>query len=147
MTAQLVRRTRLPAEPASPATARSVVNAAVTEAGLTDVLDEALLLTTELCTNGVVHAGTDLELEIVTTVDSITVTVVDFRADSRPRMRRRQDSLDTELAERGRGLLLVDKLAAAWGTLRVDGGKGVWFRLDLPASPIEVPSAEASGRP
>ncbi|MFD6890717.1 SpoIIE family protein phosphatase [Streptomyces sp. NPDC059957] len=37
-------------------------------------------------------------------------------------------------AESGRGLLLVDSLAEAWGTLPTAEGKAVWFSLPLPAS-------------
>ena len=49
----LARRVRLPADRRTPAAARAVVRAILAEAGLTDLLDEALLLTTELATNGV----------------------------------------------------------------------------------------------
>src|SRR5690606_2679096 len=56
------RRLRLPADDRSPATARAAVRTVLTEAGLTEPLDETLLLTTELATNGVVHDGTGLNL-------------------------------------------------------------------------------------
>jgi len=31
--------------------------------------------------------------------------------------------------ERGRGLRVIDELAADWGVNRLAGGKTVWFRL------------------
>lgn len=103
------------------------------EAGLTEVLDEALLLTTELSTNGVIHAGTDLELEIVADTDSLTVCVMDFRTGPLPANARvSMSGGGTDLDERGRGLLLVDRLASRWGTVHHPGGKGVWFRLNRP---------------
>lgn len=74
----LARRVRLPADRRTPAAARAVVRAILAEAQLNDLLDEALLLTTELATNGVMHAGTDLDIEVSADGDGLTVTVTDF---------------------------------------------------------------------
>jgi phosphoserine phosphatase RsbU/P len=152
VSATVVRRVRLPADRRTPAAARDVVRAALTEAALTEVLDEALLLTTELTTNGVVHAGTDIDLEVVAEGDEVTVTVTDF-AEGLP-TRTTPDGV--ELAESGRGMLLVDHFATSWGTTHQPSGKGVWFRLcrdTLPADddeelsaavpPVGAPSAAA----
>jgi phosphoserine phosphatase RsbU/P len=79
VTAPVVRRLHLAAVLGSPALARAAVEDAVRSAGLADLRDEALLLTTELVTNGVIHAGTDLELEIVADLDAISVMVLDGR--------------------------------------------------------------------
>ncbi len=95
------------------------------EAALTDLINEALLLTTELVTNGVVHARTDVELDIVAEPDELMVTVTDF-ADGLPT---RMTPNGVELAEGGRGMLLVDHFATSWGTVHHASGKGVWFRL------------------
>ncbi len=125
VSATVVRRVRLPADRRTPAAAREVVRAALTEAALTDVLDEALLLTTELTTNGVVHAGTDIDLEVVADGEEVTVTVTDF-AEGLPT---RTTPNGVELAESGRGMVLVDHFATSWGTTHQPSGKGVWFRL------------------
>ena len=102
---------------------------------LTGVLDEALLLTTELVTNGVVHAGTELEIEIIAGVDALSVMVLDRRCG--PLSLTGWDATTPgptpESTERGRGLLLVDRLADRWGTLHHSGGKGVWFQLERPS--------------
>src|SRR5205814_655240 len=158
LTAQLLRRARLPADHSSPGLARAAVRSVVTEAGLTEVLDEALLLTTELATNAVLHARTDMDIEITADGDSLTVTVMDYHhgpithhhwPSRRAATPRPVDQLD----ERGRGLLLVDQLATYWGTLHHPDGKGVWFRLErltagaarsnspVPTSPAPVGSA------
>src|SRR5262249_28241550 len=47
VTTQVVRRIRLPADHSSPGAARAAVRAVAAEAGLAELLDEALLLTTE----------------------------------------------------------------------------------------------------
>ena len=74
---KVVRRLRLPADRRTPAVARAIVRSVLAEAQLEGLLDAALLLTTELSTNAVVHAGTDLELEAVADPDGLTVTVTD----------------------------------------------------------------------
>src|SRR5690242_18969003 len=50
-----------------------------------------------------------------------------------------------DLAERGRGLQLVDVLAAAWGTLHFADGKGVWFRLDVPPATFDTATEPVLG--
>ncbi|GAA0814202.1 SpoIIE family protein phosphatase [Spirilliplanes yamanashiensis] len=132
-TAEFVRRVRLPNDRRTPAAARAVVRSVVEEAVLHELLNEALLLTTELSTNAVVHAGTDLDIEVVGDPDGLTVTVTDFAPGPVEQLAvgPRNDSADIgEVSERGRGLLLVDHFASRWGTVHSAAGKGVWFRLD-----------------
>ena len=133
-----VRRVRLPADRRTPATARAVVRSVLSEAALDELINEALLLTTELSTNAVVHAGTELIIEVVADPVGLTVTVTDFAAGpienvaALPRNERQNIS---EVSERGRGLLLVDHFASRWGTTHLRTGKGVWFRLDRHGTP------------
>ncbi|MFC7549216.1 SpoIIE family protein phosphatase [Plantactinospora sp. GCM10030261] len=160
-----VRRVRLPADRRTPATARALVRSVLTEAHLDELLNEALLLTTELTTNAVEHARTELDIEVVADQTGLNVLVSDFAAGpiddvtARPR----NDSVDiSQVSERGRGLLLVDHFASRWGTTHMPTGKGVWFHLDrktrpavsLPVAgpppigggtPMPVPSAGAMG--
>jgi serine phosphatase RsbU (regulator of sigma subunit)/anti-sigma regulatory factor (Ser/Thr protein kinase) len=128
-----VRRVRLPADRRTPAAARALVRSVLTEVGLEELLNEALLLTTELSTNAIEHARTELDIEVVADRSGLTVTVSDFAAGpiddvtARPR----NDLTDiSQVSERGRGLLLVDHFASRWGTTHQATGKGVWFRLD-----------------
>ena len=78
MPGPIVRRLRLPPADTSPAAARGAVSAVLDEAGLKALRPEALLLTSELVTNGVIHARTDIEVEIVAEPDGVRVTVTDF---------------------------------------------------------------------
>jgi anti-sigma regulatory factor (Ser/Thr protein kinase) len=92
----------------------------------------AELLTSELVTNALVH--TDAGAEVTATVvddrdrdgatDRLRVEVRDFVA-RRPRPRRPGGE-----STHGRGLLLVQTLADAWGVRTQGAGKVVWFELD-----------------
>ena len=98
-----------------------------------DLLDDVQLLVSELVTNAVVHAGSDVEIAVRLLSDVVRIEVVDRSptTDLRPRDPRAD-------AESGRGLLLVETLASAWGVEPLDHGKSVWFevpRLDR-AGPV-----------
>lgn len=85
----------------------------------------AELLTSELVTNALVH--TDREAELTATVGprGLRVEVRDFVA-RRPKLR-------VPIADdgtHGRGLVLVQSLADAWGVMTRGTGKVVWFELD-----------------
>ena len=141
MSGRVVRRVRLPVDQRSPAAARELVRAAVADAGLPHLLDEALLLTTEISTNGVVHARTELDLEIHADPTGLTVMVTDFRSGAPAiRMRAGTPHEAPDLAEHGRGLLLVDRIAASWGTTHQGEAKGVWFRLN--GTPLGNPDGD-----
>jgi serine phosphatase RsbU (regulator of sigma subunit)/anti-sigma regulatory factor (Ser/Thr protein kinase) len=124
----VVRRIRLPADRRTPAAARALVRSVLSEADLTGLLDEALLLTTELSTNGVLHAGTDIDLEVVADDGELTVTVIDYSTGT-PAVATSRAQGGLDVPERGRGLFLVDHFATAWGVTHHASGKGVWFRL------------------
>lgn len=153
-----VRRVRLPADRRTPAAARALVRSVLAEADLHELLNEALLLTTELTTNAVEHARTELDIEVEADPAGLTVTVTDFASGPVDELMvgvRNTTSDITEVAERGRGLLLVDHFASRWGTTYLPTGKGVWFRLDRPdlaptsrpaeARPVLTTSAPSDG--
>ena len=88
-----------------------------------DTQDSLLLLTSELVTNAVLHARTEIELGITIGDDSIVVTVHDLDL-ARPE----QDPYASR--EGGWGLGLVSALAES-SAMHTDpeGGKVAWFRL------------------
>ncbi|MBQ1026242.1 SpoIIE family protein phosphatase [Micromonospora sp. C95] len=154
-----VRRVRLPADRRTPAAARAVVRSVLAEADLDELLNEALLLTTELSTNAVEHARTELDIEVTADQAGLTVTVSDFAAGPVDELTVGVRNLATdiaEVAERGRGLLLVDHFASRWGTTYLRTGKGVWFRLDrsdrrgkgptTPAPPASAAQPDGTGQ-
>lgn len=84
--------------------------------------DTVELLVSELVTNAVLHAEGDPELTIRDLGDRIRVEV----SDTSPR----PPQIDPPNLTGGRGLQLVDTLAARWGTDRRPAGKTVWFEVD-----------------
>jgi anti-sigma regulatory factor (Ser/Thr protein kinase) len=93
--------------------------------GRQDVVEAAELLTNELVTNSILHAGTDIVVEATHEPNVIRIEVSDF---DRGDVARRRGALDDE---RGRGLELVDALARSWGVVRRPSGKTVWFEVGI----------------
>ncbi|GAA2006059.1 PAS domain S-box protein [Catenulispora subtropica] len=90
-----------------------------------DTRDTIELLTSELLTNAVRHGrGTGaVTLRLLCFHDRLTVEVTDH-SSREPRARRAGVG-----DESGRGLMLVEALAQAWGTRPTGGGKTVWFTV------------------
>ena len=95
-------------------------------AGLEVMLDDALLLVSELVTNAVVHAGTELELRIDIAPGQARIEVIDHGPGLPVRLGNPEDT-----REYGRGIFLLDALAQEWGTRHFAGGKSVWFVLGV----------------
>lgn len=145
-------------DPVAAREAREFVAATCREWQLLDNVDTVSLLTSELVTNGVLHARTPLEVDLVTDDRGLLVEVhdsdprppsprghrVNLLADIDEVLSRLDDTLSlTTVDERhtalavgpagaigaGRGLLLVEALADEWGVELAADGKAVWFRL------------------
>lgn len=109
-------------EPRNVSLARHWVGSRLPEWSRPELCDEILLLVSELVTNGVVHARTQLQVGIAVTSDDILVGVHDLDLGH-------QEAPGPE-REGGWGLRLVDELASDWGRTRhAGGGKTVWFRV------------------
>lgn len=145
-----VRRVRLPADRRTPAAARAVVRSVLAEAHLDELLNEALLLTTELSTNAILHAGTELDIEVTASETGLTVMVTDFATGPANHIAVGIPNEQTDISvvsERGRGLLLVDHFASRWGTTHDRTGKAVWFHLDRHNEPIVAGVGRAARQP
>jgi anti-sigma regulatory factor (Ser/Thr protein kinase) len=118
-------RLELPPEPTSPRRARHFVTTTLVAAGHDDLVDVATLLVTELVTNAVLHARTDLEVEIADDEGEAGLRFAVYdRSPALPRERHNSLSAAT-----GRGLRLVDTLSGGWHADRTADGKRVWFDL------------------
>ncbi|MDX2596392.1 MULTISPECIES: ATP-binding protein [Streptomyces] len=89
----------------------------------------AELLASELVTNALVHTDADAVLIAVVSARGLRVEVRDF-VSRRPLLRVPDLTEDTH----GRGLLLVQSLADAWGVRPHGVGKSVWFELGAEAA-------------
>jgi len=96
-----------------------------------DVLDEALLLVSELVTNAVVHAGTRTEVTAQLLDGAVRVDVEDHHPS---RLLPPIPIPAREDQEGGRGLYLSAAVSSAWGVEYTRVAKVVWFRLDLSGS-------------
>ncbi|NUS15728.1 MAG: ATP-binding protein, partial [Streptomyces sp.] len=108
------------------------------------LLDDGTLLVSELVTNAVVHAGTNVELECrLDTAGSPPGMVIEV-SDGHPSRVLRDGAGDGDgTSEGGRGLHLVAALSDAWGITYRRDRKTVWCRFDLaPGEDAACPPAE-----
>ncbi len=152
--------TRLPPEPGSAAVSRHFVAHTLRSWSLHPLLDDAQLATSELVTNAVLHAGTPLMLSISSDNGSVEIAVFDG-SPTLPTVRPHRPDLASDLVTAaaaeaalgttvddrdprvhvgssgsvagGRGLLMVEAIAADWGASALSDGKAVWIRTPVPA--------------
>ncbi|MGW5822255.1 GAF domain-containing protein [Streptomyces noursei] len=178
---ETVSRTGLPANQLAAAGARRFVRTLLTEraaapdaapgaAAITpDLIDQAVLLVSELVTNAVMYAGTDIDVvcrleygcgpaegdarrpAAARTADRpgpATVAVVLEVSDRHP-SRVVRGGVDARSGEPGFGLQLVSALAESWGVTYRKSTKTVWFRLEategVPGAPPAGPARHPHG--
>ncbi|WP_193241471.1 ATP-binding SpoIIE family protein phosphatase [Streptomyces phaeolivaceus] len=141
----------LPGGPLAPGAARRFMGAALAEwaelelpgaAALSArLVEDALVVVSELVTNAVVHAGTDVDLlcrlgrDDPTDAGWLLVEVSDHHPSREVREEGAERPYLVErpygAAEYGRGLRLVAALSEAWGITYRTGVKTVWARLSV----------------
>jgi DNA-binding NarL/FixJ family response regulator len=114
----------LEASTSSARLARRFVDEVLSRWRCEQLLDDVQLLVSELVTNAVVHAGSEVEVAVRLLADSVRIEVVDRAPASSLR-----PSAPSDESESGRGLLLVETIASAWGVEALDDGKSVWFEI------------------
>jgi anti-sigma regulatory factor (Ser/Thr protein kinase) len=133
-------RLELPATPAAASVARLFVRCLCEEWGVGVVADVAELLSSELVTNAVLHAQSNIELEAARTSKALRVDVRDAGVG---RVEPEASPAPSE-AEGGRGLSIVASLANSWGVEESANGKSVWFSLCTPADEGPGPAGKRS---
>ncbi|MFI9201536.1 ATP-binding protein [Streptomyces sp. NPDC053048] len=126
------RAVSLPSSPRSVAAARRFAGGLLAEWGLEELTGDAVLLLSEIVTNAIVHvpAGSgDVELVLSRTQGHLVAQVTDGGGRLPRCARVGPDS------ENGRGMWLVEQIAAQWGHHASHTGTTVWFALALPAAP------------
>ncbi|WP_240980836.1 MULTISPECIES: SpoIIE family protein phosphatase [unclassified Streptomyces] len=138
-------RAALNGSPLAPGAARGLLRAAFQEwtglglpgaERLTDRLaHDAMVVLSELVTNAVVHAGTDVELvcRLEPETGAVVVEVCDHHPSRPPREGESEAAYETP--EYGRGLRLVAALSEAWGVTYRRGAKTVWARVSAEVCP------------
>jgi PAS domain S-box-containing protein len=135
---------RFPRCPESAAQARHFVRAALHDVA-PDLVDTAQLLVSELVTNAVLHARTEVDVSASLADGTVRVGVTDRRPDRPP-----VPHDCSSYAGTGQGLALVEKLADRYGVDADDRTKTVWFELG-PGTPApsttgwEPPAPPAGG--
>ncbi|MFF5336588.1 SpoIIE family protein phosphatase [Streptomyces sp. NPDC013181] len=111
-------------------TARTLRDWSVTEEN-----DTVLLVVSELVTNAVAHTTGEVRLGLTLTGDRLRITV----HDASPRTPVKSATVDWEETG-GRGLMLVEAMATAWGSVPLSGGKQVWCDIALSPRDEAVPA-------
>jgi anti-sigma regulatory factor (Ser/Thr protein kinase) len=132
LTSQLV----LPANPRAVRNARTFVeecchNAHVEE----DACDTVALLTSETVTNAIVHGRSAAHLSVTVGRGMVLVEVWDDNSRLPEIVEQDDEALN------GRGMLIVDSLAARWGTTEHLNGKTVWFEVPIEPA-VQIPDPE-----
>lgn len=118
----------VPAEPTAPGRVRHWMTAQLTAWQVPEtVIGAAVLCTSELTTNALLHAGTEARVEIDLSPERLLVSVAD-RGTRGTVHRARTEALSS----RGRGLGLIEELSDAWGTDPTVRGSTVWFEMVIP---------------
>lgn len=125
----------------SVAAARAFVRDTLQGWGHADVVDDAVVLTSELVTNAVIHAGTAADVLCLRSEDGVRVEVGDRYPEREVPMQGAGQGFASLDRENGRGLLLCAALASRWGVEYTPTRKHVWFRLDLPQRPVGARSS------
>jgi anti-sigma regulatory factor (Ser/Thr protein kinase) len=124
--------TQFPCTDSTPASVRGFLRAALQTWELDGFGHITELLSDELVSNVVEHVGSPMTVRAVRQPSSIRIEVEDNSAE--PPVLQHPDALD----DHGRGILLIDALATQWGTEPRDGGKTVWFEIDVTTATEEV---------
>jgi anti-sigma regulatory factor (Ser/Thr protein kinase) len=116
--------TMLRADARSAGRARAFVRDVLQQWGCDHLVELTVLVANEVVTNAILHARTDVQVEVRLGQGCVRVEVSD-RADTEPVRRNTPDD-----ATGGRGIALLDAMATRWGVDSLpDGGKRVWFEM------------------
>jgi anti-sigma regulatory factor (Ser/Thr protein kinase) len=131
----LFATTQLPPTVDAPAAARAFVAAALTRWRAPEIVEGARWVVSELVTNVVVHARTDMTVRVSFTGRRVGLSVAD-----------RGQAGTVRLDGDSWGLRVVGQLARSWGVLpRLGEGSVVWVVLDADAPACVVLPQQAAG--
>ncbi|GAA1886297.1 hypothetical protein GCM10009753_13480 [Streptantibioticus ferralitis] len=123
----------IPPDPRAPGIARDTLRSVLTRHGLPELIDKAVLLTSELTTNAFRYAEGCVSVRLDWRHPVLRVSV----CDTNPELPTPFAASPEEDMIGGRGLLILDLLADRWGGYAIDkepfgvGGKLIWFELTI----------------
>ena len=112
-----------PATPESARAARRFVGDVLLDWELPQLIEPAALLVSELVTNALLHARSDIDVKLRVADDNLRVEVHDS-SPVLPRPRNYRPEAAT-----GRGLHMLDWVATDWGVEADSTGKAMWFTI------------------
>ncbi|MBG6105850.1 ATP-binding protein [Micromonospora vinacea] len=118
---------RLAADNQSPAAGRRLIAHHCRNWGMHSTADRAMVVASELISNAVMHAETEVDITVAALANVLRISVRD-RTKGVPRPTVAADS--DQLAEGGRGLPIINALANDWGFFAFGDGKTVWAQID-----------------
>ncbi|MFC4912339.1 ATP-binding protein [Actinomadura gamaensis] len=107
---------------------RTVRERAAKLVGDASLLDDVELMGAEAIANAVLHGTNPIRVRIAADGKRLRVAV----RDGGP-ARRSDDEPASDRVDHGRGLTVIDVLAAEWGLEQTTGGTHLWFEVDLPS--------------
>jgi anti-sigma regulatory factor (Ser/Thr protein kinase) len=109
---------------AAPGHARLFVVNVLTRWGRPDLIDDAVLVASELATNAVIHCRSQFLVQLRRNGSNVRIEVIDDSS------REPVPTVAGQLATSGRGLSLVEAVSRDWGFDLIDPGKAVWAEFD-----------------
>jgi anti-sigma regulatory factor (Ser/Thr protein kinase) len=121
------RQAEFPADVSAAVAARALVREVCAAWGLWDVVDEAVLVVSELVSNAVDHARSASRVMLSLDGRRLTIAVRDSCVCEPPRPQPLKPA-----GTRGRGLSIVSAVSGAWGVEEHADGKTIWAVLTAP---------------
>ncbi|MER5860482.1 SpoIIE family protein phosphatase [Streptomyces sp900105245] len=97
--------------------------------GLDDLIDNFQLITSEIVTNALIHADSDVDLRLREYPDHLRLEVRDTNPTPPIPTPITQTLEQNQQAEHGRGLNIVDTLSTQWGNTPSGRGKTIWVDI------------------
>ena len=119
---------RLPRRPSAPGDARSLVRMSLGGVMAEDLLEDVLVVISELVTNAVLYGEGEIALSLSYDERCVTGEVADEGAGFGGETQRPRDPARIG----GNGLFMVGRIADRWG--QRDGAANVWFEIAVPGA-------------
>jgi anti-sigma regulatory factor (Ser/Thr protein kinase) len=121
------RQAEFPADVSAAGAARALVREICTAWGLGGVVDDAVLVVSELVSNAIDHARSTSRVMLSLDDRGLVLAVRDFYVCEPPRPKSLRAA-----GTRGRGLFVVSVVSSAWGVEEHADGKTMWAVLTPP---------------